>query len=146
MVAFKKRKQSLSMIHSEIPEVYPQLPEGNGVPGTALYQLQKQKTSQSLFLPYFHPFSNPTFFSFSSSEFWKNAHLIFASKDFRDNSDHSEIKKSSAVSWMDKPREPNQPVLRWLLGFQSKMEPEKPKRAILFSVSFWKPCLAWFWH
>lgn len=60
MVASKKRKQSLSMIHSEIPEVYPQLPEGNGVPGTALYQ--KQKTSQSLILPYFHPFSNPTFF------------------------------------------------------------------------------------
>lgn len=50
------------MIHSEIAEVYPQLPEGNGVPGTALYQ--KQKTSQSLILPYFHPFSNPTFFFF----------------------------------------------------------------------------------
>lgn len=124
------------MIHSEIPEVYPQLPEGNGVPGTALYQ--KQKTSQSLILPYFHPFSNPTFFFFfSSSEFWSETliTLIFASEDFRDNNDHSGIKKSSVASWMDKPRESNQPALTWLSGFQSKTEPEKTKKAILFSVS-----------
>lgn len=72
--------------------------------------------------------------------------LISSSEDFRDNNDHSGIKKSYVVSWMDKPRESNQPVITWLSGFHSKMEPEKSRRAILFSVSFWKACLAWFWH
>lgn len=48
-----QKKSSSSMIHSETPEVYYQLPEGNGLPGKIMYRLQNDKTFSSLILPYF---------------------------------------------------------------------------------------------
>lgn len=75
------KKSSSSMIHSETPEVYYQLPEGNGVPGKITYWLQNDKTFSSLILPYFLSI-------FQSQGFGKLCNtVIFASEDFK-NKNH----------------------------------------------------------
>lgn len=51
------------MIHSETPEVYYQLPEGNGLPGKITYRLQNDKTFSSLILPYFLSIFQPQGFA-----------------------------------------------------------------------------------